>query len=243
MRKRVVLVHGAVETGCGFAEVVRRLPNCEVVTYDRRGNGAAWATLPSDRGLDEHVVDLLDALDDKPSVVVGHSLGGAVGLAAALRRPDLVQQLAMYETALPAEDWWSARERGAMMATISANARHALSRSDLSQERRARLGAAWEACRRDVVALSAHRIPWRDLAVPLTVGVGTVNKGTSARDARRLAKELGADLVVLRGAGHSAHRTHPGLFAALVRRVVMQAAGEAPPLRHAGKREHSLEEL
>jgi pimeloyl-ACP methyl ester carboxylesterase len=243
VRKRVVLVHGAVETGCGFAEVVRRLPNCDVVTYDRRGNGADWARLPSAAGLGEHVDDLLDALDDKPSIVVGHSLGGAVGLVAALRRPDLVQQLAIYETALPAEDWWSQREREAMMATISANTRHALSRTDLAEERRAKLGAAWEACRRDVVALSAHRIPWRELVVPLTVGVGTVNKGTSARDARRLAEELSADLVVLRGAGHSAHRTHPGLFAGLVRRVVMKAAGEAPPLRRAGKREHSLEEL
>jgi pimeloyl-ACP methyl ester carboxylesterase len=243
VRKRVVLVHGAVETGCGFAEVVRRLPNCDVVTYDRRGNGAAWTRLPSAAGLDEHVDDLLEVVDDKPSVVVGHSLGGAVGLVAALRRPDLVQQLAIYETALPAEDWWSQRERQAMMVTISANTRHALSRTDLAEERRAKLSAAWEACRRDVVALSAYRIPWRELAVPLTVGVGTVNKGTSARDARRLAAELSTDLVVLRGAGHSAHRTHPGLFAGLVRRVVMQAAGEAPRSRRPGKREHSLEEL
>lgn len=243
VRRRVVLVHGAVETASGFAEVSRRLPNCDVITYDRRGNGAAWETLPSPTHLDGHVADLLTAMNETPSVVVGHSLGGAVALMGALRRPDLVQHVAVYETALPAEDWWTERERDAMMATISANTRNVLSRADLGEERRAKMAAAWEACRRDVLALSAQRIPWRLLTVPLTVGVGTINKGTSARDARLLAQELNADLVVLRGAGHSAHRTHPGLFAGFVRRVVRKIADGATPLRCAGKREDALEEL
>jgi hypothetical protein len=44
-----------------------------------------------------------------------------------------------------------------------------------------------------------------------------------------LCAELGADAVVVEGAGHTAHRAQPERFAAFVRRVVALAPDPAVP--------------
>jgi pimeloyl-ACP methyl ester carboxylesterase len=68
--------------------------------------------------------------------------------------------------------------------------------------------------------LFAGPFRWQDLTTPLVVGVGSTSTAPSARDARRLAVLLDSPLIALAGAGHPAHRTHPALFAELVRRTV-----------------------
>jgi pimeloyl-ACP methyl ester carboxylesterase len=216
----VVLVHGAVDSGDSFTDVVHRLDGIHAVTYDRRGCGSAWELFEPSLTLADHVEDLLDVVGGRPAAVVGHSLGGLVAIGAALRRPDLIRAVGLYETAMPWTDWWTPAERSQMLAQIDANTRRAASRAGLDPAQAARRRTEWQACRHEVIGLLREPFSWRELAAPVTVGVGTRGSVTSGRDARIIAAELGADLIQLPGAGHLAHRTHPDMFAGFVQRSV-----------------------
>ena len=59
-------------------------PHCRVLRYDRRGYGRSWPH-PGPFTVNDQVDDLEELLADRPAVVVGHSYGGNVALAAAVR--------------------------------------------------------------------------------------------------------------------------------------------------------------
>jgi pimeloyl-ACP methyl ester carboxylesterase len=219
-----VLVHGAVDTGASFAEVLRHLPAVRTVTYDRRGCGSAWQLLTPALTLGDHVDDLIDVIDGRLVTVVGHSLGGLVAIGAALRRPDLVRSVGVYETAMPWTSWWTPDERRAMLAEIEANSARALRRAGIDPAETARRRTEWEACRQEVSGLFTEPFRWRELVTPLTVGVGSASTSNSARDSRLIAGQLQAGLMEFPGAGHLAHRTHPELFARLVMRSVRRGS-------------------
>ncbi|HWM74665.1 MAG TPA: alpha/beta hydrolase [Nocardioides sp.] len=89
--------HRAMEL---FARVV---PDHQIVAVDARGR-ASGAGIPSPNGLTTHADDLVAVLDatgvDK-AVVVGHSMGGFVGLRFAQRHPDRVQGLLLVDGGPP----------------------------------------------------------------------------------------------------------------------------------------------
>ena len=76
-----------------------------VVRYDRRGYGRATPHA-GPFTIAAHVDDLLHLLDERPAVLVGHSLGGDIVLAAAARRPDLALGVSAFEPPMPWTDWW-----------------------------------------------------------------------------------------------------------------------------------------
>jgi pimeloyl-ACP methyl ester carboxylesterase len=211
----VVLVHGAVERGEGFADVKAHLPGCNVVTYDRQGHGGRWEEGPGTLAGDTE--ELLDLVGERPAVVVGHSLGGLVVLGAALRRPALFISIGLYETAIPWADWWTEGERVAMLEEIERNS--AAVREGASPDR-GRLEVAWESCRQEVVDAFGAPYRWQDLSVRLTTGRGALSEGYSARDAGIVADYFGAERVSVPDAGHRAHRTHPAAFAEFVRSCI-----------------------
>ncbi len=101
----LVLLHGLTGSGSDWSGAVRRWGHeYAILTIDQRGHGAAPRF--SQEQLDAHpgevmVEDLICVLDQlgAPPVVYGHSLGGAVALAAAARRPDLVRALVLEDPA------------------------------------------------------------------------------------------------------------------------------------------------
>ena len=78
--------------------------------YDKRGHGLS-ACPPAPYQLDEHINDLiglLDALDVRQAVLCGLSVGGMIVQGVAARRPELVSQLILCDTAHkigPAQGW------------------------------------------------------------------------------------------------------------------------------------------
>jgi pimeloyl-ACP methyl ester carboxylesterase len=106
----VVFVHGVLDRGRSFRRVARALAGeCHTVWYDRRGYGAAVDAAGTPAGVDEHVDDLLAVLGGRHAVVVGHSFGGVTALGAALRAPDRVHALVLYETGMAWLPTWDDR--------------------------------------------------------------------------------------------------------------------------------------
>jgi pimeloyl-ACP methyl ester carboxylesterase len=100
----LLLLHGLTGSGQTWPEAVRHWQDdYAIVAVDQRGHGESprftrkqLAGHPGDVMVDD-AVGLLEQLD-RP-VVVGHSLGGAVALAAAVRRPELVRVLVLEDPA------------------------------------------------------------------------------------------------------------------------------------------------
>jgi len=235
----VVLVHGSLDRSTSFARVMRRLTDLVVVTYDRRGYHRSREALPLNTTLDGHVDDLLSVIDGRPAVVIGHSYGGDVALAAAERcGPDgAVTSVAAFEPPVPWLDLWATRGASSSPPGLGDDPALAAERffrrivgddgwehlpERAKQERRAD-GAALVT---ELAAIRRGPPPFdvSALGVPVLYGRGERSLPHQRGGATWLAEHTpGAEIVEIAGATHGAHLTHPDAFAALVRRAVDRA--------------------
>ena len=74
--------------------------------YDRRGYGESAGAADAPVAIDGHIADLLDVLDGRRAVVVGHSFGGVTAMGAAARAPHSVAALVLYETSVAWVPGW-----------------------------------------------------------------------------------------------------------------------------------------
>jgi pimeloyl-ACP methyl ester carboxylesterase len=242
----VVLVHGSLDRSASFGRVVRRLDDLHTVAYDRRGYHRSRDALPINTTLDGHIDDLLEVVDDRPAVVIGHSYGGAVALGAALRdgARGSIRSLGVYEPPMPWLDFWPARppdpttgDQGSRPVDpneLSARAAERFFRRMVGDAAWERLPEREKAARRadgaalsaelDAIRLDAPPFDVRQLAVPVVCGRGE-NSAPRHRDsvAWLVDNVPGAELFEIPGAGHGAHLSHPDAFAAMVRRTVARA--------------------
>jgi len=232
----VVLVHGSLDRGTSFARVVRRLDDLTVITYDRRGYHRSRDAGVA-RDLSEHVADLLAVVGAGPAVVVGHSLGGDVAIAAAIESPGTIRAVGAYEPPLPWFDWWPNRSRGTLQGEDPGSFAEGFFRRMVGDAAWERLPEATRGERRaDGPALVAELLAIRvdappfdieRLTVPAVLARGSLSVPHHRRASEVLATAIpGAELVEISGAGHGAHLTHPDAFATFVRRVV--ALGTTP---------------
>jgi pimeloyl-ACP methyl ester carboxylesterase len=90
----VVLVHGLGGAAANWLALAPLLlPGRRVLVPELPGHGGS-EPLPAAPSLNAYV-DRIAALLDGPAVVVGHSLGGAISLRLAIRRPELVRALVL----------------------------------------------------------------------------------------------------------------------------------------------------
>ena len=228
----IVLVHGTMDRSSSFARVVRHLDGYRVARYDRRGYGRSLELGPPASFVDQ-VDDLLDVVasaGDGPAVVAGHSYGGTVGLAAAQRRPDVVAGVVAYEAPMPWREWWPTASAGAQAIADGADpadAAERFMRRMVGDRRWERLPPSTRAARRaegpTLVAEMAHTRPPHppafdpaEVRVPVVAAHGTDGAPHHHRTTEALAEEVpDGELVVVDGAGHGIHLTHPERFAAL----------------------------
>jgi pimeloyl-ACP methyl ester carboxylesterase len=94
----VLFVHGLDSSGEVWGRVVERLGDHTCITVDLPGHGySPISEDPSDYQRDALLRDLDEVLDDidGPVVLVGHSLGGYLGMAYAITRPDALAALVL----------------------------------------------------------------------------------------------------------------------------------------------------
>lgn len=238
----VVLVHGSMDRGAGFLKVARRLRHLDVVRYDRRGYGRSVEAGVA-AGIDGHVEDLEAVIGDQPSIVVGHSFGAVLALAAATRRPDLVRAVGAFEPPTPWHPSWPDSSAGgqAVRAFAEGGAEAAAERfvrAIVGDERWEKLPPSTRRARRaegrallaEIEAMrSATGPPFAadELPVPALIGYGNRSAARHVDASQRLAAELTAtDPFVIDGAPHGAHTSHPTEFARFVEASVARAGEE-----------------
>jgi pimeloyl-ACP methyl ester carboxylesterase len=231
---RVVVVHGSMDRAASFIKAIRRLRDLDVIRYDRRGYGRSVGAGVCGAFSDQ-VDDLLAVLDGTPAVVIGHSVGGVIALATAQRRPDLVTAVGAFEAPMPWAPWWPARSAGgeAMQAADDGGraAAERFMRRMIGDDRWEGLPPATREARRnegpallgDLRGMRQPMAPYDldRIESPIVAGRGTASDAHHQRAAEDLAERAShGELVVIEGADHGAHFSHPDAFAAFIRQAV-----------------------
>jgi pimeloyl-ACP methyl ester carboxylesterase len=235
----VVLAHGSLDRGTSFARVVRRLPDLHVVTYDRRGYHRSRDATPAATSLEDHIADLLAVVNGRPSVLIGHSYGGAVVLGAAATAPDAVRAVGVYEPPLPWMDWWPRRARrdgpaedpGVFAESFFKRVVNSEAWDRLPESARAERRADGHALVTELVDIRRDRSPidFDRLVVPVLLGRGSRSIPHHRQGIDALVELLPvSEVVEFAGSAHGAHISHPDAFAAFVRRVVELGTSDAP---------------
>lgn len=226
----ILFVHGAMDRGAAFLRVTRLLDQRRWCVYDRRGYGRSMVETPPVFG--DHVDDLVELLDrygrDNPVVLVGHSLGATIALAAAARRPSAVRSMLVFEAPLPWQPWWPIRDpEGRRLEDLG---------PELAVERfmgRVVGAEVWESLPtatraqkiREGSTMVAELVSVRtgapfersEVHVPCLVVRGSASDAARVRAAEWLVEGLpDAEIRLIDDAPHVAHATHPEQFAALV---------------------------
>jgi pimeloyl-ACP methyl ester carboxylesterase len=95
-RPAVVLIHGAGGSHLDWPGELRRIPGWCVYTLDLPGHGKSSG--PGERtiaGYARRVLAWLDGLGLERAIVIGHSMGGAIGLSLALEAPQRLAGLGL----------------------------------------------------------------------------------------------------------------------------------------------------
>ena len=243
--RTLVLLHGV---GTDSASWVQQLDafasSCRVIAWDAPGYGASTPLAPlapSAADCAERLHALLDALDIRSCVLVGHSLGALTAasaartdsaLASCIRRLVLISPAAGYGAPSRAEA--RARVRAERLATLDelgiagmAAKRSGRLVSDTASER-ARRWVRWNMARlndggyRQAVELLCNADLLADLppAMPVRVACGTLDVVTPPEACAEVARGCGVTLEPIEGAGHASYVERPESVAALLRQVL-----------------------
>jgi pimeloyl-ACP methyl ester carboxylesterase len=227
--QRAVFVHGVFDRGRSFERVTALLQNeCRMLRYDRRGYGDSIDANGTPVGIDGHIDDLVRVLDGRPAVLIGHSFGGVTALGAALRAPELVQAIVLYETTLAWAPGWDDTPVRALLDgddPAEKGVRMLFPRYDqLSEQERSRLRREARTFLAEERSVRTGRPPYdiAGITAPIVFGSSGVQRFTPVSDyLRHLVGDVAT--VVIPEGGHNPHRSAPDAFADLVRRGISRA--------------------
>jgi pimeloyl-ACP methyl ester carboxylesterase len=233
----IVVIHGSMDRSAGMLKLSRRLDtDFRVLRYDRRGYGRSF---PHDGPftMDVQVADLLCLLAGRRAVLVGHSYGGDVALAAAGVHPDLVAGVAVYETPLSWEPWWPGTTAGAIAVAAAGKPHEAAERfmrrmigdrrwEELPERSRETRLAEGVAMVEELADLRRYR-PWvaENITMPVITAYGARGAAHHREGMRYAASAIGCPVVELADCRHDAPLSHPDLFRRAVIDPLLKAVG------------------
>lgn len=232
-RPLTIMIHGAMDRHNSFRRVARRLENERIVIYDRRGygkSGRAGATCD----FAKHVADLMLIADGEPAVLIGHSMGGLVALHAAAVFPKRVLAVGAFEAPAPWKDWWPRSWVPDPDETDEDVVRNFHERvigpgswARLASTLRAQYEQEGHALRNDLgVGLHRPLFDPIDVVAPVTMAHGSESTDAHIRATSEFAEALpDSKLIVIEGAQHGAHRSHPDAFAEFVLESIRRVEG------------------
>jgi pimeloyl-ACP methyl ester carboxylesterase len=204
--RSVVLSHGLGDTSATWNGVFAALRTTHRVTrWDLRGHGSSdRPDEAADYTRELAIADLIEMIGvtGAPAVLVGHSLGGYLSLALALRRPELVDGLVLvssgpgFRDAAARDAWNRFIDESAPAMPIS----------------RPAAGLAYQHDSAVIDGLASLDCPLVQIVgerdVRFHAGVAHVERMIPASTTRRVA-----------GAGHHVQRSHPDVVADAVRSI------------------------
>ena len=233
----VVVIHGSMDRSAGMLKLSRRLDDeFRVLRYDRRGYGRSFPHGgPFTMGA--QVADLVGLLDGRRAVLIGHSYGGNIALAAADHHPDLVAGVAVYETPLSWEPWWPGSTAGSVAVAEAGQPGDAAERfmrrmigdrrwEELPERSRLARRSEGTALVNELADLRRNQ-PWSAtrITAPVVVSFGSLGKPHHHRGMQHAAALLGCPLVELAGCRHDAPLSHATLFRSAVVDPLLQTVG------------------
>ncbi|TCJ38741.1 alpha/beta hydrolase [Parafrankia sp. BMG5.11] len=229
----VVFVHGVLDSGRSFSRVVDLLASqCRMRWYDRRGYGTSTNGTGAPVDVNGHIEDLVAVLDGRRAVVVGHSFGGVIAAGAAVRAPESVAAVVLYETVMAWVPGWDDRRMRQMLWSEDpedAGMRLMLGAKydAMSAEARLRLRPQARAFVTEERSTRAPTPPYDIAALEIPVVYGFSESFPVVVMQQHLSAVVrDVELVTFPG-DHFAHRTAPAEFAGLVRLAVRRASGKA----------------
>jgi pimeloyl-ACP methyl ester carboxylesterase len=230
----LVLIHGGWTDHTTWSRLVAHLtPSFRVVRYDRRGHSRSrrGPEHPTRRRHEDDLAAIIERLDCAPANLVGTSYGALMALALAGRRPDLVRSVVAHEppalalTRLPEVEalFDSVREEIVAGDPAAATRRFfeeaVLGRGgwDLVPEPVRRAAIANAQTYLDMLADPA----WGALDIdevsrftgPILITYGDAGPHWLRQVAMSVAERIGCPTLMIPGAGHTPHHTHPRALA------------------------------
>ncbi|CAN5740313.1 alpha/beta hydrolase [soil metagenome] len=250
----LLLCHGYSGTAHDYALQLEALSaDGPVISLDHRGHGRSTKLGTVDGYSIERIaadlVAFLEANASGPVHLLGHSMGGRVALHVALDRPDLLRSLILQDTSA-----WSFRSPDEALCEIldgffltydpttglpdtagMAGPEDELiagTTTEAWQARKDELSAGFDpfallALGRELFAIDAPTVRDRlgELAMPVTVIVGSEDHPYVDQAPELVAAVPGAALVVIDGAFHSPQLTHPEAWRAALAGHLARAGG------------------
>lgn len=223
----VVLIHGSLDRGAGLLRVSRHLQkDARIIRFDRRGY-ARNVEHSGPFNVEGNTDDLVDILDGRSAILVGHSFGGNVALATAARLGSQIRAVSTYETPLSWFEWWPRSTAGAQSLKVpTSEAAEAFMVRLIGQRRWDELPERTKEERRsEGPALTEElqsirdRAPWsaQEIQCPVSCGYGSRALEHHKRGALWLGEHLpNARTVLVEGAGHGAPNSHAEEFVNLL---------------------------
>jgi pimeloyl-ACP methyl ester carboxylesterase len=200
----LVLLHALGQDATSWDAVTAGLaPHFSLFALDLRGHGASDRPgVYSHEAMRDDVVGVLDALDLHDVVLVGHSLGGAVGYLVAMQQPDRVARLVVEDVVPPFPQERPVRDRPATPLPFDWDVVPVI------------LGEANDPARRWWPGLS------RITAPTLLIGGGPAGS-VPAEELAEVARRIPDCTLVTIPAGHHVHAAEPRAFTDAVLRWLL----------------------
>ncbi len=233
----LVLIHGGWTDHATWSRLVPPLTRSfRVVRYDRRGHSRSerGATSPTRRRHEDDLAAIIERLDCAPANLVGTSYGALMALALAGRRPDLVRSVVAHEP--PALAFMRLPDVEALFDSV----RDEIVAGDAAAATKrffeeAVLGpGGWdlvpEPVRRSAIANAQTYVDmladpaWGALDVdevsrfrgPTLITYGDAGPDWLPQLALSVAEQIGCPTLMIPGAGHTPHHTHPDALAEII---------------------------
>jgi pimeloyl-ACP methyl ester carboxylesterase len=260
----VILLHGFAASTFSWREVMAPLAELgTVVAYDRPSSGLTARPLPGDwtgnspygpEAQVEQLIGLMDQVNIREAILIGHSAGGTVAVNAALRHPDRVAALVLVDPALYTSGGAPAWIRPLLGTPQLRRIGPLITRSIQSRGEQL-LDLAWhDPSKISAEVRSGYRLPlqaenwdrglWelaaagrdlnlaaqlKDVRQPVLVITGDDDRIVPTAKSIRLADELpDAELVVIPACGHVPHEECPAPFLAAVTQFISRLRGATP---------------
>lgn len=223
----IVLLHGFVNSSALWNDTIAAFKeNYRLYAPDLPGHGQSPPRLPWKlRDVAEIVAAWLQALEQVPATFIGHSMGGALAMLLAARRPELVKRLVLVNAAgLPIQQ---PILRAFTRAGLSFSTRqYANAVNGQNSPRSQQALALWQAAE-DVLACDL-RPELGAIRCPTTLIWGTGDLLLPLQSAVVLQRLIsGAELVFLPNLRHRPHRANPSIFHTILRDVLAREQVES----------------